>query len=448
MTDTFYNHLFPNATTRLAFELFADWVWDRFASKHVPNEFVEELDGLGDQLASITRRFNVLANMPADTKNLITLLEQELEKGLPQWEQTLLNKIINHLDGCTWCDGGPTRVPHRKRLPTAPRCDAFATWGSRAKGGRLFSSRNLDWTSNTGAAASKLITVFDIVDEKPVLGGPYATFGFATGFGAVAGMSSKGITVAEMNLDNSYTTFDGPPFPIRLRMILERSDKLSTARKVWESTNNTDSMNYMIASATERNAYAIEAIGGRFKAEAPYTSFSGFFHANDTIEADATCVVGKTGGGTCGTGDVPAGGGKVKHIGLPLPEAVWRTNHALHPTIMATQEPLFNDTTYRYKLLRSMFDEQEAKGPHAIGEVEAVSIAATLGIKGPDFFSCDPKQFGEHASHVMSVVYAPEDEEGGQAAWVSWEDSTPELKKWRPAACNPYVRVAFSGRFW
>ena len=166
LTDTFYNHLFPNATTRLAFELFADWVWDRFASKHVPNEFVEELDGLGDKLASITRRFNVLANMPADTKNLITLLEQELEKGLPQWEQALLNKIINHLDGCTWCDGGPTRFPHRKRLPTAPRCDAFATWGSRAKGGRLFSSRNLDWTSNTGAAASKLITVFDIIDDE------------------------------------------------------------------------------------------------------------------------------------------------------------------------------------------------------------------------------------------------------------------------------------------
>ena len=97
LTDTFYNHLFPNATTRLAFELFADWVWDRFASKHVPNEFSEELDGLGDQLASITRRFNVLANMPADTKNLITLLEQELEKGLPQWEQALLNKLVWHM---------------------------------------------------------------------------------------------------------------------------------------------------------------------------------------------------------------------------------------------------------------------------------------------------------------------------------------------------------------
>ena len=233
-------------------------------------------------------------------------------------------------------------------------------------------------------------------------------------------MSSKGITVAEMNLDNSYTTFDGPPFPIRLRMILERSDKLSTARKVWESTNNTDSMNYMIASAKERDAYAIEAIGGRFKAEAPYTSFSGFFHANDTIEADATCVVGKTGGGTCGTGDVPAGGGKVKHIGLPLPEAVWRTNHALHPTIMATQEPCSTTRPTATSCSGRCLTSRKPKGRMRLARSRRSSIAATLGIKGPDFFSCDPKQFGEHASHVMSVVYAPEDEEGGQAAWVSW----------------------------
>ena len=34
-----------------------------------------------------------------------------------------------------------------------------------------------------------------------------------------------------MNLDNALTTFDGPPFPLRLRMILERATSLSTAKR-------------------------------------------------------------------------------------------------------------------------------------------------------------------------------------------------------------------------
>ena len=42
-------------------------------------------------------------------------------------------------------------------------------------------------------------------------------------------MSASGISVSEMNLDNSRTTFDGPPFPLRLRMVLERASSLRAA---------------------------------------------------------------------------------------------------------------------------------------------------------------------------------------------------------------------------
>ena len=457
--ETFLEHVFPKPALRIAFEAFADWLWDKFSSNHIPAEFLEELAGMkaaasptgnGTSIDVVTRRFNVLANLPADVPNLISMLEQELEKGLPKQEAALLNEIISWLDHCEWCTPGPSRGGggRRARLPAAPRCDAFAAWGSRTVGGRLFASRNLDWKKNTGIAASKLVTVFDV----PGTSGPYATFGFASGFGALAGMSSAGITVAEMNLDNSLTTFDGPPFPMRLRMILERSNSLAEAKKAWAATNNTDSMNYMITSSTEHAAVAIEAIGGKFASAAPHATFSAFFSANDTVEEQATCTVGKTRGGTCGTGfpDVPiAPGGQVKRIGTPLPEAVWRTNHALHPTIMPTQEPLFNDTTFRYALLKQAFDERAARAAHSIDDTAAIEIAATLGIKGDDFHSCDPVQFGD-GTHVMSVVYAPRPAGGTDDAhaWVAWEDATPALKGWRPAACNPYVRIDFAGRFW
>ena len=120
---------------------------------------------------------------------------------------------------------------------------------------------------------------------------------------------------------------------------------------------------------------------------------------------------------------------------MPLADAIWRTNHAMHPTVMRTQEPLFNDTTFRYELLHKMFTQAEADQVR-IDDKHAVEIAATLGIKGPDFLSCNANQF-EHGSNVLSAVYVP----SAARAWVAWEDGTAD--QWRPAACNTYVRFDF-----
>ena len=140
---------------------------------------------------------------------------------------------------------------------------------------------------------------------------------------------------------------------------------------------------------------------------------------------------------------------------------------------MAHLEPLFNNTAFRYSLMRTLFDTMSSVGPHAIGDAEAVTIAATLGIKGPNYFSCDPAQFGHGGDNIMSVVYAPsakhaaggharaaaaggavEEEarasalsDGGAHAWVAWEDATSPTTGWSPAACNPYVRIDFDA-FW
>ena len=238
-----------------------------------------------------------------------------------------------------------------------------------------------------------------------------------------------------MNLDNSKTAFEGPPFPMRLRMVLEGATTLGEARALWEATNNTDSMNYLVASGPERSAFAIEAVRG----------FSRFFGDNAPAEASATCAVGSEAGGTCGNGfpDLPASGGK-KAIGMPLTDAVWRTNHAVHADIMPTQEPLFNGTTFRYELLRDLFTHY-AEQNKPIGDAEAVAIAATLGIKGRDFLSCDPVQFAD-GDNIMSIAYAPKDaSDAAGHAWVAWEDGTGA--SWRPAACAPYVRIDFA-RWW
>lgn len=431
--DTWQNFLHStfgdNPLVQEAFLSFADWLWDNHHSKHVPAEFLSELEGMrkaspsgrGVTVDQVSKRYNVLANLPAAPQNIITALEDALEKNLPAWETELLNRIINHLDHCDWC----VNKPEGQRVPFGLGCDSFGAWGARTSDGSLITSRNLDWARDTGISKHKLVTIMHVPGVPP-----YATFSHAAGFGALAGMSERGITVSEMNLDNARTSFDGPPFPLRLRMVMEQSDDLVSARAVWEATNNTDSMNFLIGSAKDGKAMAIEAMRG----------YSGFFTDNDPVEAAATCDVASPAegrpAGTCGDGflEIEAIGGK-KAIGAPLHNVVWRTNHAMDPHHMPSQMPLSNNTAFRYGLLHDLFSEHEAQGK-PLGALEAISVAAALGIKGPDFLSCDPSQFAE-GSHILSVVYLPE--VGSGHAYASWEDG--HLQSWRPAACSTYVHL-------
>jgi len=241
-------------------------------------------------------------------------------------------------------------------------------------------------------------------------------------------MSSEGISVSEMNLDNSVVTFSGLAFPLRLRYIMERSVDLKSASTVWNSTNNTNSFNFLIASAKDAKvatktsgsgAYALETIMG----------FSSFYSANSPVEAAATffCAPGACTHWTNETGNVK--------IGKPLTEAVWRTNHAFNPLAMQTQEPLFNDTVFRYDLMHDIFVDLQSRNV-LIDEKVAVAIVATLGTKGKNFNSCDPQYFSR-GENVMSIAYAPT----GLRLYIAWEQGGTQ---WRPAACNPYVLIDFA----
>jgi hypothetical protein len=339
------------------------------------------------------------------------MLEQELEGNWPDWLKTVVNYIIKLLE----------KLVHS--------CDAYGVWGSRTQGGLLYSSRNLDWNQNTGIDKWKLVTFFHIKDPKypPLVGNAYATLGFASGLGALAGMGSMGISVSEMNLDNDVVTFSGLAFPLRLRYVLEHSTDLKSAVAAWQSTNNTNSFNFLIGSAQDaiqkqNAALALETIMG----------YTGFFQANSPVEASATfyCAPGKC-SWTNQTGNV--------HIGQPIAEAVWRTNHGFDPKVMATQEPLFNDTVFRYDLMHDIFADLQSKKA-LVDDTTAVSIAATLGTKGPNFMSCDPSNF--HGENVMSIAYAPGPRPGNKFGhlFVAWEQGGDA---WRPAACNAYVQIDF-----
>jgi hypothetical protein len=418
----FLNSVSPNATQQMLFLNFSNFLWNSYYVQHIPSGFIEELEGMSawynDQPKPIpnvtmtpqdvSRHFFVLANMPADMPNIIAALEVEFERGWPDWLKTLVNEIIWSID----------HLGHH--------CDAFGVWGSRTETGRLYTSRNLDFNANTGINKYKLLSVFEITESDGTPRIPYVAMGFSFGLGALAGMNMEGISTSEMNLDNNMTTFSGLPFPLRLRYILERATNLETAMSLWNSTNNTNSFNFLIGSAADTQAFALETI----------REFTAVFPADSPIEAAAfyPCgtppnVASSCPGWTNQTGDV--------RIGFPMPEAVWRTNHGMNPRIMATQEPLFNDTVFRYNLFHELFTGYQAANI-SIGDAEAVGIVATLGIKGNDFLTC--QQFLGYGSNILSVVYVP----GEHRFFVAWEDGSGST--WRPAACAAaYLHIDLQG---
>jgi hypothetical protein len=188
-------------------------------------------------------------------------------------------------------------------------CSMFAVWGPRTSTGELFTARNLDWASDLGIAQHKLVTIY-----HPTGSHSYATIGYVGIVGSLAGISDQKMTVHEATLEENEMSFFGFPWSLRLRYVMENANDLQSALKIWDSTNNTVSFNHMISSASELPAVPAVVIE-------TMKDYNAFFFDNDPREANAM-VQGQ-------------------HIGAPLPNAVWRTNHPYDP--VTSQHFLWSD---------------------------------------------------------------------------------------------------------
>jgi hypothetical protein len=207
-----------------------DWQWDSFLSVELPQVYADEIrgivagaaaDGKSTAAGKEVNRITVLANAPGDLKDFVLVLIAEWKERHPH-EPKVVARLLDLLSRET--GGGP---PHG-------HCSMFGAWGSRTEGGNLFSGRNLDWESDTGINKYKLVTVFHPPDAIA-----HATIGFAGVYGALTGMSAKGLTVHEANLEENEITFAGFPWLLRLRYVMEMASNASEAKALWEHTNNT-----------------------------------------------------------------------------------------------------------------------------------------------------------------------------------------------------------------
>ena len=468
-----YKGFFVGHPQTKTFKSTLDWLWTCSLKPRTPAAYLDEIaateqGGLKSNvsgIATMITRVLTGSNLPADANNIQILVETEMKRHgngtvCRAEGRVLLAAWVGPSTANSTGSTTTTRAPKRASREEATRfglfgCDFFAAWGNRTEDGRLLASRNLDIAPATGISAHKLVAVYRFTDGRA----PYATVGFAGYLGALAGMSSTGITVSEANLDNAAVSFDGIAWPLRLRELLGSARNLSHARAMWATQNNTAAFNFLVGSASDarrsesdgadadvRVGVRVGVDGGGSPAAAVALETTALatsaFLGNSSVEAAATfaCHNGTVmDGHTCSW---PNNDGRPVSIGAPLDDCVFRSNHALSPAVMRTQEPLWNDTVMRYFLLHDLLEE---RSPLTVGD--ALDVTSLLGIKGADYGSCAPGNFltGD-PTHVMSIVYDPE-RHGMYAAWEDGMRLKGEDHDWRPAGCNTYLWLDM-GKLW
>ena len=180
-----------------------DQVWDHMRP-YIPVAFVEELGGIAVGAAAAGADYNGeggpgvarLARRMVMMVEIATLREMDLDNlaGLTRLlESGRSEELVAWLAGevpVPPAAAGPS--PTRPRLPFAT-CSFFAAWGPLTQDGRLYASRNLDWTSNAGLNEHALVTVY-----MPDEGYAYATLGYVGLPGAIAGMSENGMVTGHV----------------------------------------------------------------------------------------------------------------------------------------------------------------------------------------------------------------------------------------------------------
>ena len=148
--------------------------------------------------------------------------------------------------------------------------------------------------------------------------------------------------------DSTQETLTGFPWSLRLRTVMETVHNLQEAVAFWRSTNNTMGINHGIGSSVDKQFLALET-------NAVYTAY---FHANDSREANY--VVDGV------------------HLGFPMAEALWRTNHGYDPVFLETAVGHISNTSdsfVRYMLIHDTL-VQYSDDSVAIADLQAVNITA------------------------------------------------------------------------
>ena len=422
-----HNLISKDAVLQDAVREFCVWQYEDYLGHYTPEIYVDEISGIeaaDPAAARDVKTIITLANFPGTITDLKYVLEREIfgphgpsAADYAAGYGDVVGDLERHLVGVLGMEAERASVLAAgfNALVAAEYesfgCSMFAIWGSRTDDGSVYSARNLDWSSATGAATGKMVTVF-----KPNDGGnAHMTAGFIGFYGSLAGVSSKGISVHEANLEEDEISFYGMPWVLRLRYIMEKSDSLDSALSLWDDEHNTVGFNFGIMSNPDTAGVVIET----------NDEISQVFADDSPMEADAHIMKD----------------GERIQLGYPMKDAVYRTNAPYGNVTMKDYLWSIGATSnsqLRYRLIQQGFLDYQEAGVK-VGLDQALNITAIVAQKGKqepsgDPYHCPPAgQPTPNGSSVLSVT----NQLNTLTSLIAWGNGP--ASSWRSACCNTYI---------
>jgi hypothetical protein len=219
----------------------------------------------GDALRDEIQAANRLAEQNIDARAAESLpipLVNELLVDLTLWKahETLEGRLDDRykaeLRGMADASGVSLRDFKRHLAVSelfAASCSSFAAMNTATEDGRLIQTRNLDWAIESNAQDYAVIEAV-----KPSGRNAYISVTFAGFPGVLSGINEHGICVSEIGAGSAAKTLDGTPMVFLLRKVLEEAQTLDQAVAIVRDAPRTGGFNYIIGSAKERTAVALE----------------------------------------------------------------------------------------------------------------------------------------------------------------------------------------------
>ena len=406
--------------------LLIDKAWERLAP-HVPGRFLAEMEAVSRGAREAGFDVSMI-----DLQRITAVTNLDLYK-----REERLPEIIGP-EGLEMLGDGAGEILSALAGTQTMSCSMFAVWGTRTVDGKCFSMRNLDWISQSGIHAERLITVC-----RPSGGNAFISAGYAGVIGCLSGMNEKGISLSEVGAFSVREELDGIPWTLMARQVLEESDTLDAAVAIIRKSRHTLGYNYLVADGDPERFGAPDFQPGAAAIETNFDC-SEVFQDDDPKEQAAAWIDPE---------------GKEHSYGVPIEEGVIRADTAFGERTRALQatddgpgepentgNPRGRDDegssyTDCHLPIRDMILAYEKGGGYVfpvrgtrvieagptrkIGAAEALTIAATV--------AHGDEKLDENDWNVMSVVYAPTDLE----LWVAFE-SCDEAGRWRNAPGSGY----------
>ena len=179
-----------------------------------------------------------------------------LDRGYAQMAPFIPPAYAEEMRGLAAGSGVPLREIHRLHaIPdlTGTGCSSLAVFGRATADGRLYHTRNLDWTIDAGIQEQAVIFVV-----RPQGGWPFINIGYAGFIGVLSGINAHAISIGEIGASTVDETLKGEPMPFVLRQVLEQSRDLDGASHLVLDAKRARGYNYVFADAIRRQAIALE----------------------------------------------------------------------------------------------------------------------------------------------------------------------------------------------